>query len=156
MLGEVTDLPAMAVDLAVMTGNVAQVFLTNEAWETALKAVRRSLRPYGHLVFEVRDPADKAWLGWTREKTFKSTNVYNVGPLEYWCEVTEVSDELVSFRWTLIFGADGQTLTSESTIRFRSREAIVESMRRTGFDVRDIRGAPDRPGKEFVFIAAPA
>jgi hypothetical protein len=70
------------------------------------------------------------------------------------CEVTDVSEELVSFRWTYVFESDGEVIKSDSTLRFREREAIESSLRRSGYVVREIRDAPDRPKKEFVFIAA--
>ena len=44
-------------------------------------------------------------------------------------------------------------LTSDSTLRFRGRDAIADSLAESGFTVDEIRDAPDRPGREFVFIA---
>lgn len=43
--GELAALPALQVDLATMTGNVAQVFLTDGEWSTTLKGCHRALRP---------------------------------------------------------------------------------------------------------------
>jgi hypothetical protein len=60
---------------------------------------------------------------------------------------------LVRFQWTFRFLADDTELTSDSTLRFRSREEMAASLERSGFAVTDVRGAPDRPGREFVFIA---
>jgi SAM-dependent methyltransferase len=57
--GDVTALPAPHADLATMTGNVAQVFVTSQEWAAALRAVRQALRPGGRLVFESRNPAKK-------------------------------------------------------------------------------------------------
>ena len=68
--GDVTALPPLQVDLAVMTGNVAQVFLGDEEWRTVLGAVHGALRPGGRLVFETRDPARRAWEEWDRAHTF--------------------------------------------------------------------------------------
>ena len=55
--GDVRRLPALQVDLVTMTGNVAQVFVTDADWMTTLQAARRALQPGGALVFETRDPA---------------------------------------------------------------------------------------------------
>ena len=156
VLGDATDAPPITVDLAVMTGNVAQVFLTDEDWEKTLTAIRQRLHPEGHLVFEVRDPARKAWLEWTREKTYSRLNVPNIGNVEGWCDVTDVSQQLVSFRLTYVFESDGAVLSSNSTLRFREREEIEHSLRMAGYAIKEIREAPDRPGKEFVFIAMPS
>lgn len=152
LLGDTGSLPALAVDLAVMTGNVAQVFESDEAWDANLASIRRALRPGGHLVFEVRDPARQAWLEWTKEKTLNH-QLTRAGGVASWCEVTKVSGEFVSFRWTYRFDSDGAELTSDSTLRFRSREAIARSLEKAGFRMSEVREAPDRPGKEFVFFA---
>jgi hypothetical protein len=45
-----------------MTGNVAQVFVTEREWASTLRATYAALRPGGRLLFETRDPAAKA--GW--------------------------------------------------------------------------------------------
>lgn len=70
-----------------------------------------------------------------------------------WVELTAVAMPLVSFRHTWVFESDGAVLTSDSTLRFRGREEIDSDLRCHGFEVEDVRGAPDRPGSEFVFVA---
>ncbi len=42
---------------------------------------------------------------------------------------------------------------SDSTLRFREEDELAESLHRSGYTVLDVLGAPDRPGKELVFIA---
>jgi hypothetical protein len=64
-----------------------------------------------------------------------------------------VDGELVSFRWTNVFDSDGAVLVSDSTLRFRSRDAVERSLLDAGYELTDIRDAPDRPGLEMVFIA---
>ena len=81
-----------------MTGNVAQVFLTDAEWAATLRAAYAALRPGGHLVFETRDPAAKAWLEWNRERSYQRTVVAGVGPVLTWGDVLDVSGDLVSFR----------------------------------------------------------
>lgn len=152
ILGDATTLPAMVVDMAVMTGNVAQVFVTDDSWNETLSGIRRALRMDGFLIFEVRNPSQKAWREWTKEKTYRRANVPKVGNVECWCEVTDASNDLVSFRWTYIFESDGAVISSDSTLRFRERDAIETSLLENGFSVDEVRDAPDRPGKEFVFI----
>jgi len=151
--GTAEDLPALEADLAVMTGNVAQVFLQDSEFESTLGSARRSLRRGGLLVFEIRDPERRAWECWTPEHTRSRIESPASGAVESWCEVTRVDLPFVSFRWTYLFEADGSTDTSDSTLRFREREEIEAALARTGFTVREVRDAPDRPGLEFVFIA---
>ncbi len=59
----------------------------------------------------------------------------------------------MTFRRTYIFATDGQVLTSDSTLRFREREEAETDLIAHGYVVEDVRDAPDRPGKEFVFCA---
>ncbi|HKE77294.1 MAG TPA: methyltransferase domain-containing protein [Acidimicrobiales bacterium] len=151
--GVAPDLPPLQVDLATMTGNVAQVFLDDRDWADTLTAAHRSLRPGGWLVFESRRPERQAWREWTRDDRHQREEIDGVGLVETWDEVTEVALPYVTFRSTMIFHADGAELTSESTLRFRSRDEIGESLAAAGFSVEDVRDAPDRPGKENVFVA---
>ena len=147
--GDATSLGTVAVDMVTMTANVAQVFLTDDDSAATLSAARAALRPGGHLVFETRDPAARAWLGWNREASH-----LHIDGVETWCEVTGIDADLVSFRWTFVFDSDGAVLTSDSTLRFRGPGEIVASLDAAGFAVKDVRDAPDRPGREFVFIAS--
>jgi len=45
LYGEVESLAPLQVDLVTMTGNVAQVFVTDARWASALRAARRLPRP---------------------------------------------------------------------------------------------------------------
>jgi SAM-dependent methyltransferase len=149
--GDVTVLPPLRVDLATMTANVAQVFVTDEEWAATLRGVRAALRPGGHLAFETRVPQRQAW-EWDRARTHVREDMPGVGVVETWCEVTDVSGDLVSFRWTFVFDSDGAVLTSDSTLRFRHRAEVEASLGAAGFDVVEVREAPDRPGREMVFL----
>lgn len=80
--GDATAAPAADADLALMTGNVAQVFLTDEEWARALAAVRAALRPAGHLVFETRRPAQQAWREWLADDAHAVLDVPGVGTVE--------------------------------------------------------------------------
>jgi SAM-dependent methyltransferase len=117
--GDATTLPPLQVDVATMTANVAQVFLTDDDWLGTLRGVRAALRRGGHLVLETRVPARRAWEEWIPEHTRARTRIGGE-VVESWCELTDVSGDLVSFRWTFAFDSDGAVLTSDSTLRFRS------------------------------------
>ena len=147
------EVPSGSIDFAVMTANVAQVFLTDVAWINTLAAVRNVLRPGGNLVFETRDPGRRAWEQWTKADTFQATDVPGVGVVEDWVEVTDVSPPFVRFESPNHFVMTGETIVSTTTLRFRDRHELDSSLAATGFDVVDVRDAPDRPGKEFVYIA---
>jgi SAM-dependent methyltransferase len=150
--GDATALPELAADLATMTGNVAQAIVDEAMWDATLRGVRQALRPGGHLVLETRDPAVEAWREWGGEQSYGREEVEGVGTIENWAELVDVTLPLVTFRWTFVF-PDGEVLSSESTLRFRERDEVASSLESHGYTVEDVRDAPDRPGREFVFFA---
>ncbi|RKF23731.1 class I SAM-dependent methyltransferase [Micromonospora globbae] len=151
--GDVGAVPDLGADLATMTGNVAQVFLGDDDWARALRAVHRALRPNGRLVFETRRPDRRAWEEWAADGEPVTRHVPGSGEVERCLEVRDVRLPFVSFRHTYRFLADGAVVTSDSTLRFRSRDEIESSLATAGYRVLDVRDAPDRPGREFVFVA---
>ncbi|MEV4804458.1 class I SAM-dependent methyltransferase [Nonomuraea sp. NPDC049421] len=151
--GDATAVPPISADLATMTANVAQAIAEPAGWSATLDAVHAALRPGGHLVFETRDPARRAWLGWNREETYVRADVPGVGVVEHWVDLLDVSLPLVTFRGTYVFASDGQVLTSDSTLRFRERDEVTADLAAHGYTLKDVRDAPDRPGREFVFLA---
>lgn len=144
---------AAAETADLMTGNVVQVFLTDEDLAQALQAIRAALRPRGHLVFETRRPERRAWEEWAANPGPVLLDIPGAGPVEQRLEVTAVRLPLVSFRYTYTFLADGAVIISDSTLRFRGRDEVESSLAATGHRVLDVREAPDRPGRELVFIA---
>ena len=151
--GDATALPPLHVDMVTMTGNVAQVFLTDEEWGSTLKAAHEALKPDGLLVFEVRDPAREGWREWTRDQSFRRIELPGVGLVETWVDVTEINLPLVSFRHTFVFEAHGAVVVADSTLRFRDMAEVGDALRASDFLLEEVRDAPDRPGREFVFIA---
>lgn len=139
------------VDLAVMTANVAQAIVDEQDWAATLTAIRCCLRQGGHLVFETRRPERRGWLEWTRQQTETRTQVPGHGPVRHWVQLTEVAWPLVTFDAVRVF--EDQTLTSTSTLRFRTDGEVAASLTASGYDVREVRAAPDRPGRELVFVA---
>ena len=150
--GDAAAIPAVGADLALMTGNVAQVFLTEADWTQVLAAVGAALRPRGNLVFETRRPERRAWEEWAADTGPVTLDVPGQGPVEQRREVTAVHLPLVSFRYTYTFLADGAVITSDSTLRFRDRGDLEPALAGQGYRVLDVRDAPDRPGREFVYI----
>ncbi|MFD8378183.1 class I SAM-dependent methyltransferase [Streptomyces sp. NPDC059679] len=151
--GDATALPPLRVDLATMTANAAQQITDPTAWQETLRRAYEALRPGGRLVFEIRDPARRAWEEWNRETSYKVTEIPGSDAVESWVQLIEVSPPLVTFRWTYVFTGDGQVLTSDSTLRFRERQEVEADLTAQGYVVEDVRDAPDRPGREFVFLA---
>ncbi|MFC4807893.1 class I SAM-dependent methyltransferase [Paenibacillus sp. GCM10023250] len=150
--GTAASIAGMRVDMITMTGNVAQVFVTDVEWAATLRDCRAALRPGGRLVFEVRDPAREAWQNWNRARTYEEIVTPAGERVESWTDLLDVQLPLVTFRHTFVFHGDGQVLTSDSTLRFRSKAEITDDLTAAGLCVEDVRDAPDRPGLEFVFV----
>ena len=151
--GDATSLPPMQVDLSTMTANAAQAIIEPSDWDGTLRGVHAALRPEGRLAFETRDPACRAWESWNRATSYRTTDIPGVGNVETWVELTDVDRPLVSFRSTFVFATDGEVLTSDSTLRFREREEVEAALFARGYVIDDVRDAPDRLGRELVFIA---
>jgi len=137
--GDATILPELQVDLAVMTANVAQVFVTDDSWLATLRAIRAALQSAGRLVFETRDRARRAWLDWTREKSFVRMDIPGVGVVETWDQVTKVDGPLVTFGGETTFESDGAVIASQSTLRFRGSRR--DHSRPAGIRISYRRGA---------------
>lgn len=152
--GDAAAIPADGrTDLVVMTGNAAQAIVDDHEWVATLRRVREALRPDGTFAFETRRPAYRAWEEWAADTGPRVEVVPDVGPVEQRRDVTGIDLPLVSFRHTYRFLDDSTVLTSDSTIRFREGDEVGATLRSAGFTVDDIREAPDRPGREFVFLA---
>lgn len=154
--GDASELPPLQVDVITMTANVVQEITEDEGWRTTLRGAYKALRPGGLLVFETREPTVRAWEGWTREATRALHEIPGVGPVERWQELLEVNGPLVAFRSTFVFAPgqeDEEVRHSYSTLRFRGRAEVEADLTAGGFVVEDVRGAPDRPGRELVFLA---
>lgn len=149
---DATALPPLRVDLALMTGNVAQVFLSDKDLSATLHGIQGALRPGGHLVFEARRPAYRAWTEWQQDPAEATVHVAGVGAVSFRRDVTSVELPFVSFRQTYAF-PDGTQIVSESTLRFRWQKEFDALLEQAGFSVIDVRDAPDRPGREFVFLS---
>lgn len=152
IVGGAGDAPRIGADLAVMTGNVAQVFVDDDQWAETLTAAHDALRPGGWLVFDTRDAAKRAWERWTSEHTRQTFDLPGTARFTTWTDVVDVRPPLVSFRLTYQFD-DGTEVISPSTLRFRSRDELASSLEAAGLSLVEVRDAPDRPGFEWIFLA---
>ena len=147
--GDATSLVGLeAADLAVMTGNVAQVFVSDEDWYATLRAIRTCLRPGGWFVFETRRSDVRDWETWDLAPSPVAMPDGRTAVVS--CTVTEVALPFVTFEGSTAIGKE--IMRSTSTLRFRERSELERDLSRYGFNVLDVRDAPDRPGKEMVFL----
>jgi hypothetical protein len=130
--GDASCLGTPDADLAIMTGHVAQFFLTDESWHAALTALRGALRPGGQLAFESRNPGARGWEGWTREAGWTAADPV-AGRVEAWCEVHAVRDGIVSYTNHYAFVATDDELVSPNRLRFRTEDELTRSLGDAGF-----------------------
>ncbi len=158
IVGTILDVTALPkwhghFDLATMTANVAQVFLDDQEWLSTLRAIHACLRGGGHLAFETRIPADRAWERWTKELTRQVVDIPGEGRVEHWIQATQVNDGLVTFEAPTTFLADGERIESTSTLRFRTEENLTGSLEQTGFLDVEFRELPYAPGRGWLIVA---
>ncbi|MEO1286180.1 MAG: class I SAM-dependent methyltransferase [Chloroflexota bacterium] len=155
--GDASAIGQAQADLLVMTGNVAQIFLDDDEWLSALQSIHSGLRSGGYLVFEVRNPKARGWEQWNKtDSYFKFDSPH--GTMETWVKVTGIQGNLVHFEGHNVFLDKGDTIIVESTLRFRSHEEISTFLADVGFTVEHVygdwkRGALQDNSRTMVFIA---
>lgn len=140
--GDASAMEEWSADFALMTGNVAQIFLDDGSWLNTLRGFYRALRPGGTLAFESRNPLARGWETWTPENT-RQTMETPYGPLDSWLEVLNVDEKTVQFQGINIFLDTNETVVVESTLRFRHKDEIVQSLTDVGFSIEAIYGRWD-------------
>jgi SAM-dependent methyltransferase len=141
--GDVTQLGTPGADLAIMTGHVAQFFVSDDSWHRALATIHGALRPGGALAFESRDPRAQEWTTWTSENRHIVDDPVS-GRVETWAEVSSVEDDVVSYATHYRFLATGEEIASPMQLRFRSEPALKTTLTAAGFTVERVYGAWDR------------
>ena len=137
--GDSSSLGKQEADLAIMTGNVAQVFLDETEWNTTLQNLCASLRSGGVLAFESRNPEARAWEKWSRDETYEEVDT-TFGPLQCWLELAGVENNTVRLVGHNVFKSTGEDVVASSQLRFRSRVELTNSLVNAGFIVEQVFG----------------
>jgi SAM-dependent methyltransferase len=140
--GDAAALGAPNADLAIMSGHVAQFFVKDAAWNEALGALHRALRPGGWLAFESRNPDAREWEHWAH--TNGRTVATAAGEVEQWVEVDEVRDGIVAYRNHYRFVDRAEEVVSPGRLRFRTRAELTSTLTAAGFAIDAIYGDWDR------------
>ncbi|MFD8810059.1 class I SAM-dependent methyltransferase [Streptomyces sp. NPDC059627] len=145
-------------DLVVMTGHAFQELLGDEELRAALTSVRSALSTTGRFVFETRNPAARAWEGWTPDRARHVT-----GPdgrtVRVWHEVEgPPSGERVTFTETYEGGAWAQPQVCRSTLRFLGPDALAGFLGAAGLEAVEqygdwARGPVTSGSPEIITVA---
>jgi 2-polyprenyl-3-methyl-5-hydroxy-6-metoxy-1,4-benzoquinol methylase len=133
-------------DLIIMTGHAFQVFLSDEDVDAVFKTMRQHLKPGGRIVFETRNPA----IDWVKEWESETGFFGRFAP------VAQTGDTLT---FDMHYKMADDVLTSHSTLRFMSRQAMEQRLTKAGLRVRSIKGDWDggvfdeRSSLEMIFEA---
>ena len=155
--GDSSALGKQEADLAIMTGNVAQVFLDDIEWDTTLHALYATLRAEGHLAFESRNPEARAWEKWIRDETFERIDT-TFGPMECWMELVGMENSRIRLVEHNVFKSTGEDVVASSELRFRNKAALTDSLINAGFIVEQAYGNWHREpftetSRVMVFVA---
>ncbi len=123
-------------DLIIMTGHAFQVLLTDQQVEATLATMSRHLKPGGLIAFESRNPALNWDVIWGRAYEMETPQ----GRVRAARRMTDTSraPEFLSFAWDYHFPED--TLTSDSTLRFLTADAITRFADQAGLKVETVFG----------------
>ncbi len=127
-------------DLAIMTGHVFQVFLDDGETLAALSNIHRHMVRGGSLILESRNAQGKAWEDWTREKTREQRVIDGIWPVDVYYQIKHVEGEQVTFDAVFTILDTGETLASESRLRFAPVETIQRLLSAAGFGEVELLG----------------
>jgi len=142
-------------DWIFMTGHAFQVLLSNADALAVFATMHRHLKPRGKVAFETRNPSIDWASEWAKHPIRKLA-----GNISEEIEMISHDGEFISFRTT--YRLPDTTLTTNSTLRFPSREHIQDLMARSGLAIATVFGDWDRTpfepshSREMIFIAEPA
>lgn len=147
------------VDLVLMTSHVAQFFLDDQEWLLMLKAAHKALVLGGHIVFDSRRPIFPPYQNWPTETSRRRVIDSKLGPIDWWYQLVDIKDNLVSYKLFYHFINSDEVIVSEDKLLFRSQDQLCESLRTTGFQVETIYGSWDGSlatptSEEMIFVAS--
>lgn len=139
VLGTSSAVASQSFDIAVLTSHVAQFLVDDGAWRQTLGDLHRALVPGGRLVFDSRDPDDRAWQRWNPIDSRVSVELPDGRRVRVWTDASAAPGGVVTFTRHYVL-PDGEVLRSTSTLRFRSQDEIRSSLTAAGFTVDAVLG----------------
>jgi SAM-dependent methyltransferase len=156
--GGVEQLREFEADLAIMTGHVAQFFLDDASWKTALSSIYKALKPGGYVAFESRNPNVQPFAGWPTKEAHQELYDPLAGKIEWWHEMLDVQDGHVKYEIYYLFVEPQEELVSLCQLRFRTQNELRNSLVDADFVVENVFGDWDsspvnEDSPEMIFVA---
>ncbi|MFD2206020.1 class I SAM-dependent DNA methyltransferase [Kiloniella antarctica] len=166
-------------DLIILSGHAFQVFLSDNAIQTALITMREHLAPSGRIAFEIRNPEVKAWQTWTEENTREhfivppsmgsKSSKSQEEALDVWHDIESVEDcgagKLV--RYNTLYRKTFSTSTTpinvtpiktSATIRFLTYQEVLVHLDQAGLTPHEVYGdwnsSPLKPDSKEIIVVA--
>lgn len=155
--GQALRLPQQ-FDLIYMTGHAFQALLTDDDAIALLRTAHDHLTTDGRLAFETRNPARKAWLGWTPDRRRTATTA-GYGPVdEHFDTTADEQTGLVDISHHYRFADTGKTIVGHSRIRFVDLDHLKRLLAAAGLVPLAWYGDWDRSpitatSREFIVVA---
>jgi len=120
-------------DLAVMTGHAFQCLVEDEDLQASLRSIRRALVDDGRFAFETRNPAARAWEGWSTT-TLDAVDPSGA-PVRVSYEIEDVVGGLVTFAETTRDREGRSRRVDRATLRFLWPDELDHFLEHAGFVV---------------------
>lgn len=157
-VGDAHRLDEGAFDVVLLTSHVTQFLVLDTDWFRTLVAVRRALRPGGHVLLDSRNPAGRAWERWDG-----AVREVVVGPGDDCVVTTRVlavrggTDPVVDFERHYRF-TDGHRARSSGSLTFRRLSMLESDLSRQGLELSAAYGGwaqepPADDHAELVLVA---
>lgn len=115
--GQALRLP-QRFDLIYMTGHAFQALLSDDDAVALLRTAHDHLAEGGRLAFETRNPARKAWLGWTPDRRRRVVTAEHGQVEEFYETSADARTGIVDLTHHYCFANTGKSIVGKSRIRF--------------------------------------
>lgn len=133
------------VDLVVMTGNIPSIYVTDEAWDELLGAIRAALRPGGHVAFGSWNPQARPWESWGGK-----ARVAPVGDGGFMVGAEAGGG--------IELAGGKERLHAPSVWRYRTAQTLMGSLAQAGFEIAEAYGdwkqSPLQPASPDIVLVA--
>jgi SAM-dependent methyltransferase len=124
---------ARRFSLIYMTGHAFQQLLTDADALALLRAAAAHLDPDGRFIFETRNPAARAWLSWTPERSRRTVQSPQHGRVSLFYDAEpESANGIVSIREHYDLRDRGVQRVGHNRIRFLDQQRLAHLLKSTG------------------------